>query len=416
MNRFLLHILYVMMCSIRFASPHKLENLTKAARGLTDVLIHKNSRFIPPYTKYPGLVKLTTRVVINVELRNLIDFDFSRGTLKLYGIFSWQWKDETLKWDMHEFYSIQRIQLPKNRIWFPSVYITNTAEGTNTISVAESVTVNSEGEVTYQTPQIIDVLCSPDVYKYPYDVHICAIQLAPVLEYHQVELTIIDKNRLFANFWENTEWNVSAVNITTKDFTYVNIYIKITRHPFFLMINLVAPVLILAVMNMFVFALPHESGERISFSLTMLLSFVVFISFTFEALPESSSSVCVFNIFLSIELVQSTLIALSVIMVSWLYHKTEADKVPKFLSFIACRRGQTKQLLCIACQQSQTNQSVVRPVDANADSTDAIDEGKEDENTITWQKMATVVDKYCFILFASISFIEKCIVFGIILS
>ena len=403
MNRFLLHVLYVIMCRMRFASPHTFKSKTQAARDLTDVLIHKNSRFIPPSNKYPGLITTITTAIITVDLRNLIDFDFSRGTLKLYGIFTWHWRDETLQWDINEFSSIQVIQLPKNSIWFPSVYITNTAEGTNTLSVAESVIVNFEGEVRYRTPQIIDVLCSPDVYKYPYDVHICAIKLAPVLEYHQVALTIFENDKLLLmNFWDNAVWNVTAVNITSKDLKYVNIYIKLTRYPFFLMINLVAPVLILAVMNMFVFALPHESGERISFSLTMLLSFVVFISFTFEALPESSTSVCVFNIFLSIELVQSTLIALSAIMVSWLHHKTEQDKVPKFLLFIACQRGQTKQS--------------VMPLDAKADSTDVIDDDKEDENTITWKKMASVVNKYCFILFASISVLVKGIVFGIILS
>ena len=402
MKRFPLHVLCLIMCRTRCASPYTLDSKTKASRNLTDLLIHKNSRFIPPANKYTGLDITTTSVFIQVDLRNLIDFDFSRGALRLYGIFTWHWRDETLQWDSTEFGSIEVIQLPKNRIWFPSVYITNTAEGKNTLSVAESVTVKFDGEVTYQTPQIIDVLCSPDVYKYPYDVHICAIKLAPVLEYREVALTIFDNEKLlFKNFWDNAVWNVSAVNITTKDLKYVDIYIKLTRYPFFLMINLVAPVLILAAMNMFVFALPQESGERISFSLTMLLSFVVFISFTFEALPESSSSICVFNIFLIIELVQSTLIALSGIMVSWLHHKNEEDKIPKLLLIIACQLGKTKE-------------SVVRPFDAKAD--DFTDEDKEDKNTITWKTTASVVNKYCFILFAFISVLEKGIVFGIILS
>ena len=57
MNRFLLHVLCLIMCNtgMRFASPYTIDNKTKAARDLTDVPIHTNLRFIPPSNKYSGL-------------------------------------------------------------------------------------------------------------------------------------------------------------------------------------------------------------------------------------------------------------------------------------------------------------------------------------------------------------------------
>ena len=401
MIRFSICVILYSMC---FVFTHALENRTRAIRDLTDVLIHFNSRFNPPNYKYRGLNTTDTNVFINVNLRNLIDFDVSRSLLKLYGLFTWRWKDETLQWNFNDFDMIEEILLPKNRIWFPSLYITNTAEGTTALSLAESVTVNFRGEVRYETPQIIDVLCHPDVYKYPYDVHICAIKLAPLLVNPGFALTITDNEQfLFKNFWNNSVWDVSPFDLITKDSKYVNIYIKLSRFPFFLMLNLVAPVLILAIMNMFVFALPHDSGEKISFSITMLLSFVVFISFTIEELPESSSSVCVFNIFLSVQLVESTLIALTVIMLSRLHHKSEEEDIPDFLLFIVC-------------QPRQTNDLVVRPLDAETEYPDSIDKEKADKSAITWKKVAAVINGYCFMLFAFISLLEKGIVFGIILS
>ena len=63
---------------------------------------------------------------------------------------------------------------------------------------------------------------------------------------------------------------------------------KYKRKPDFYGLNMILPVLLLAVMAVFVFMLPAESGEKISFSLTVLLAFVVLMTILGDKMPSTA--------------------------------------------------------------------------------------------------------------------------------
>ena len=48
------------------------------------------------------------------------------------------------------------------------------------------------------------------------------------------------------------------------------------------------PICVLGILNLFVFLLPPESGERVGYSITVLLSIVVFLTITSNSLPGTS--------------------------------------------------------------------------------------------------------------------------------
>ena len=374
---------------VTLSSAHSLDWKTDVVRRLTDALVHADSRYNEPFLKHSN--RSQTVVKLNVLLMNLIDFDVSKGTLKLFAVFDWTWTDYSLRWDEYEF-DQSLIRLPVNKIWFPLVYIQNTADGTDALSVAESVEVTSEGSVHYETPQVLTTLCSPDVSKYPYDVHICQINIAPLLDNpgfvleseYPLDLT---------NLWKNEAWNVSSKGFANRATRYVDYYIELRRYAFFLMLNLVAPVLILGVMNLFVFVLPQDSGERVGFSITILLSFVVFVSFTSEELPDSNTSTCIFNIFLVAQLIESALITLAVTLLSWVHHKTDENDKPR-----VC-----KMLVCPHKVEPRVGQvSDVQETEENA--------------KLTWTKIASSLNVFCLIFFVSVSLIEKSVVLYLITS
>ena len=307
---------------------------TNYMQKIADNLIHQNSRYTEPFIKVPSTA--STDVKISMGLRSLIEFDVSAGTLKMLAIFRWTWSDKSLTWSRPEIdLYTTKTRLPISTIWTPVVYIQNTAAGIDDLATADSAVVTYLGEVEYETPQVLDILCDPDITKYPFDEHICAINLEPLSADPGFKLSSpndIDMSK----FWENPEWTVSKVNVTNREDRYVDFYFRIKRHVFFLTLNLVSPVLVLAALNLFVFVIPQDSGERISFSITMMLAFVVFLSATSEALPESSTSTCIFNIFLMVQLVESSLITVTVILLSWFHHMPEETAVPlPFRSFLS---------------------------------------------------------------------------------
>ena len=372
----------VMLMAIVLSSAQYMDNQTRIIRNLTDFLIHKDSRFNEPFLK--NSETFDTRVVLHVSIRNLIDFDVSRGTLTLFATFQWYWTDRSLSWDKGDF-NVDLIRLPINKIWFPLVYIENSASGTDALSVAESAEVHYVGHVDYHTPQVLHLLCNPDVSKFPYDVHICAINVAPILNSGGFRMDSPADGLDLSHCWMNSAWNVTAVNVTNREQQFVDFYIRLERHAFFLMLNLIAPILILGVLNLFVFVLPQESGERMSFSITILLSFVVFISFAHQELPDNNISSCAFNVFLLIQLVESALITLAVTLLSWIHHKPDHHKIPNILIRVMfCPRKK------IQPKDHQKLEDTGIPV-----------------RKITWVYIASTLNIVCLIFFAIVSVVEK---------
>jgi len=58
------------------------------------------------------------------------------------------------------------------------------------------------------------------------------------------------------------------------------------------MINMVLPVIILAIVGPFVFVLPVESGEKIGFALTVLLNMSVVMTIVSDNIPPISTQTC----------------------------------------------------------------------------------------------------------------------------
>ena len=56
-------------------------------------------------------------------------------------------------------------------------------------------------------------------------------------------------------------------------------------------INVLIPIILLSVMDLLVFWLPPESGEKVSLGITVLLSFSVFLTVVDEGLPRTSDNV-----------------------------------------------------------------------------------------------------------------------------
>ena len=72
----------------------------------------------------------------------------------------------------------------------------------------------------------------------------------------------------------------------------------------------------LAVLNIFVFILPCDSGKKSSYPITVFLAFVVFLSIISAAFPENSKVVALFSVYLIIQTLQSTVITLIVLVLT----------------------------------------------------------------------------------------------------
>ena len=138
-----------------------------------------------------------------------------------------------------------------------------------------------------------------------------------------------------------------------------------------------------------VFLLPQESGERVSFSVTVLLSFAVFLTVIGDNIPKTSSPMPFVCYYVVIVLITSGLITCSVILCQRLHHVYGCTPIPRW--FLIC--------LCISSTNpGNTSFVFVAPLNGESKTSDLIKYSTEEE-IITWKQVITRLDKIFFVFF-----------------
>ena len=143
--------------------------------------------------------------------------------------------------------------------------------------------------------------CDIDLTFFPFDEQTCYLQvtqwsfnhltvnLVPTLGY--IGLSYFKPN----GEWDLTETGVSyyllnpeGLDETTNGLIPVVEYaMHLRRKPAFYMLSIISPTLIMSLMSIMVFALPADSGEKISLSISVLLSYSVLLLLVSDMMPKN---------------------------------------------------------------------------------------------------------------------------------
>jgi len=198
--------------------------------------------------------------------------------------------------------------------------------------------------------------------------------------YYYSEIIILPFTKSFVldYYYTSGEWELKNTSIQ-RYFRYgelisvvlLNITIK-RKSTYYMMMN-IAPVLILCALNPFVFVLPAESGERVSYTITSFLSLAVFMTIISDDLPKSAAPMANLCFYLIAILISSAMMAIATLFSLWLYYKEDVEHIPKWL------RCSVSMLSCRCCNSS--NQ--IQYTEDDASSTDiASDEAKTNAQTV----------------------------------
>ena len=190
-------------------------------------------------------------------------------------------------------------------------------------------------------------------------------------------------------FSENNVWILKSTSAVSSTFggeiPYVKLTLTLERRYAFFILNLFSPVLILALLNAMVFILPADSGERIGYSITCVLSLSVYMAFATEVLPTSSKPIAIVIYVLLFYTLISTMICVGTIVGLWLHLHDDATSPPRLLIRMCCASPGF-------CRRKGI-------VDVKPSDSDTLDNGKsEDESEVTWKDIAKKFDKFCFVL------------------
>ncbi|XP_069123843.1 neuronal acetylcholine receptor subunit alpha-6-like [Argopecten irradians] len=314
-------------------------------------------------------------------LLSINDFDEVSGILEIVIILGLQWEDEALAWDLvnHSYKGV--IVIPQKQIWTPELYNVKAADTFEAIGGGNfKVTVIYSGEVHMYPGGILKVKCSPDVAKFPFDVQTCSLELLPWMYTFTDTVITASVSQLDMTYYEmNGEWTVLETSISSGikgDYSVIVITIKMERLPLYHLVNTVVPLYFLGFLNPLVFILPCDCGERSGYTLTMLLSYTVFMMVINSALPQTSSPMAVLSFVTFGALVFSGFIAVINCFQLRMFHRDESVPVPawlvKLVKMLSCsRRGRVKPDEDINVQNEETSSP---------------------SSTVTWKKVVDVLD------------------------
>jgi hypothetical protein len=73
-------------------------------------------------------------------------------------------------------------------------------------------------------------------------------------------------------------------------YSQVTFYLRLSRRALYYWLTVLLPVLVTSVLIPLVFLLPHDSGEKIGYCLTVLLAYVVILTIVTDSLPTSAKN------------------------------------------------------------------------------------------------------------------------------
>jgi len=326
-------------------------------------------------------------------------------TLQTTGYLYIEWTDQHLLWNASDYGGIENSFWPQDLVWKPDVALKNSYKEYKELGdSALNVVVQFDGKVTWSPFQVFFSTCSINVKYFPFDTQTCALRfVAWSYTKDQVVMHGGTKGIELDQYSPNSAWEISDTTWSVEwesDEVSIKFSLQLKRKPMFIILNMLLPIIMLAVLNVMVFAIPSESGEKAGYAVTIFLAFAVFMTIISETLPENSDSTSIFSVYVVLLTVQSTVItSLSLVMVRMCQFGDDT-KIPKFFVFLArlakgrqCRRKRKVQ----DCPKVKVNSNDVQKIDLK--STDDDSELEEEDPPMSWIEVMNALDLVLFVFF-----------------
>lgn len=363
----------------------------------------------PGYDKEirPGMNRsIPLQVDIIFYLYSINDFDLNKGKLSITGVFLLKWIDERLSWNPATFNDTNGLSISHKKVWIPNLVNVNPYDDVTQLRTdASAVRVWNNGVSVWFALQTFEVICKADVTKYPFDTQTCAIRFY-FWGYNPEE---IKSNCLppgsdeFAYYSKNGIWNIidssSYVQLDFHKNEIINIEFKLERRAPYYIVSLILPIASVSFLIGFVFLLPVESGERVGFSTTSLLSVIVYLTIIQEMLPESSEpNISTLGYMLVTYVVTGSFVVIEVIISLWIQSRPSQSPIPQSLGRL------------MTCILKKRNKISVDTLDTKQEECDII------IDDVTWPDLLRIYDKACFIFTNIVFCVSSLIYFCIVLS
>ena len=251
--------------------------------------------------------------------------------------------------------------------------------------------------------------CDLDMTYYPFDMQKCTVQLILVGSTNEWIKLYIEMNDFISE--EDTNhgsWQLLNKSVTV-GYGQFHIDMEFQRRPMFMLINILLPIIVLALLTPVVFVLPKNSGERVGYAITMLLAISVYMTIVSDNLPRNSQPMPLISIMIFIWYILDAIIVLVVIINTKIHSMTNTAPLPCCARyFVLLTERITSCVTCKVCRNEASGETSpgenekCLEVSAN-DNTGADGKSSDTEEhvisgTPTWKDVSKSIDKWSFVI------------------
>ncbi|XP_035666635.1 neuronal acetylcholine receptor subunit alpha-10-like [Branchiostoma floridae] len=285
----------------------------------------------------------TVRLDVDVALRQVVDLNELQEVFTTLMWLRLYWTDELLQWNTSQYDGLTTTTFHSSEVWRPDIFlINNIGQGSGNLLPVTDVSVSSEGRVAWRQPSLFSSSCKVDVSQFPYDEQTCILEFSSWLYGgNDLDLFNISATMDLTAFQQNDQFEVTHTKVERKVTFYaccpgpwpsIELHIHLKRRRLFYIVNMVVPCLDLLMLNLAAFYIPPDSGERLGFTITVLLSLVVFQQLLTTQLPATSTSTPMLGKFFTATIVLVTISLLITILVLRLSHPSHPSRpLPRWL-------------------------------------------------------------------------------------
>ncbi|XP_045174263.2 neuronal acetylcholine receptor subunit alpha-6-like [Mercenaria mercenaria] len=280
-----------------------------------------------------------------MELVNIKEFDEVSEQISVVIILYLTWMDSRLTWDPLEFNGTKNVNIPVTMIWKPNLILTSPVGKVIPVGGDQDWVVVRclyDGRILWNPADTTTSSCNIDVSYFPFDEQTCTLTFIPWgYQTHEILLTGVEDKVRQTFYSENGGWILADSRVISGDvldgyFSQYTVTFHLKRRSVFFLVNAVVPVILISFLNVLVFFLPVESGERVSYAITVFLALAVFMTIVSENLPKNSKHMAIICYLLLLNVGHSAVICFETIICLVTYYRE--GQVPNLVTRICFRK------------------------------------------------------------------------------
>jgi len=286
-------------------------------------------------------------VEFGLSLNQIVKVDEKNEMMHTRMWLQYTWMDYKLKWNESEYGGVPSVRFPPALIWTPDhIRMNNSVSEDFDSKFSADIVVYSHGLCSWVPGGPLTSSCSIDIRWFPFDDQVCAMKFNSwSYDGTKINLTNRAKTIDIAAYQPSGEWDLiaaPAVRTVTvyeccpqQPFIDIIFTIHVRRRPLYYVFNLIIPVVLMSSLTIFNFFLPPDAGEKISMSITILLSLSVFSLSLADMVP--STSVPLLGVYFVSIMVMCTMSVIMTVVVLNVHHRNpDMCKMPPWIRKLVC--------------------------------------------------------------------------------